>query len=123
MRAGYGARLLRMTQRVLVQIVGAPIACADGTKDTWREVAAWAAGQLAARFGDAVQVDYYDLFDPSTPPIPPGAQLPLVLVAGEMVSQGGKISVPAIRKRIETVLVSLQPPSMPGHAEAKVSPG
>ena len=116
MRAGYGARLLLMTQRVLVQIVGAPIACADGVKDTWRDVAAWAAGQLTARFGDAVQVDYYDLFDPGTPPVPPGARLPVVLVGGEVVSEGGKIAVPAIRKRIETVLASLQPPSMSGHA-------
>lgn len=28
-----------MSQPVLIQIIGAPIACADGVKDTWREVA------------------------------------------------------------------------------------
>ncbi len=47
-----------MKAPVLVQIIGAPIACEDGLKDSWREVADWAAGQLKARFGKAVQVRY-----------------------------------------------------------------
>ena len=93
-----------MSKSVLVQIVGAPIACADGTEDTWREVSAWAAGQLRARFGDDVQVKYYDLFDVECPPMPADSQLPLVLVDGEVVSSGGKISVPALRKKIEAIL-------------------
>jgi hypothetical protein len=42
-----------------------------------------------------------DLFDPACPPLPPDAQLPLVLVNAEVLSSGGKISVPAIRKRLE----------------------
>ena len=37
-----------MSNSILVQIVGAPVACADGTKDSWREVSAWAAEQLRA---------------------------------------------------------------------------
>ncbi len=85
----------------VVQIVGAPVACADGVKDTWREVATWAAGQLVARFGSSVRVDYFDLFDPACPPLPDGAQLPLVLVNGQVVSSGGKVSVPAIRRHLE----------------------
>lgn len=97
-----------MAQRIVVQIIGAPIACADGVKDTWREVAQWAAGQLTARFGDHVHVAYYDLFDPSAPPIPAGAQLPLVLVGGAMISQGAKVSIPAIRTRVESMLDSEQ---------------
>lgn len=88
---------------VVVQIIGAPIACTDGVKDSWREVADWAAGQLKARYGEHVQVQYFDLFDPGCPPVPPGSQLPLVLVNGEVLSSGGKISIPAIRKRIEAV--------------------
>ena len=84
-----------------MQIIGAPIACKDGVKDSWREVAAWTAGQLKMRFGESVQVKYYDLFDANCPPIPAGAKLPLVLVNAEVLSSGGKISVPAIRKRIE----------------------
>jgi hypothetical protein len=84
-----------------VQIVGARVACAEGLKDTWREVAAWAAGQLENRFGEAVSVSYYDLFDADCPPLPQEAKLPVVLVAGELFSSGEKISVPGIRKVIE----------------------
>lgn len=93
-----------MSQPVLVQIIGAPIACAEGVKDTWRDVAHWAAGQLKARFGDSVETRYYDLFDANCPPMPAGAQLPLVLVNGEVVSSGGKIAVPVIRRKVEIVL-------------------
>lgn len=90
---------------IIVQIVGAPIACAEGVKDTWRDVAHWAEGQLKARFGDEVEVKYYDLFDTGCPSMPNGAQLPLVLVNGEMVSSGGKIAVSVIRRKIETELM------------------
>ena len=96
--------MLRMNERVLVQIIGAPIACKEGLKDTWREVAGWAAGQLQAHFRERVQVQYFDLFDPACPAVPAGAQLPLVMVAGEVVSSGGKIPVPALRRRIESML-------------------
>ena len=92
-----------MNTPVTVQIIGAPIACSGGVKDSWREVAKWAAGQLKAKFGDAVQIRYFDLFDADCPPMPAGAQLPLVLVNGEVLSSGGKISVPAIRKKIEAL--------------------
>lgn len=95
-----------MNLPIPIHIIGAPIACKEGVKDSWREVSAWAAGQLKVRFGEAVQVKYFDLFDADCPLVPPGAQLPLVLVNGEVLSSGGKISVPAIRKQIEIVLAS-----------------
>jgi hypothetical protein len=95
--------VLLMAAPVVVRIVGAPVACTDGVKDVWRDVAAWAAGQLTARFSGSVRVDYFDLFDPACPPLPSGAQLPLVLVNGEVLSGGGKISVPAIRRRLEAL--------------------
>ena len=93
-----------MSKSVLVHIIGAPIACADGVKDTWRDVAHWAAGQLSVRFGDEVQVKYYDLFDADCPPMPDNAQLPLVMIAGEVISSGGKIAVPVLRRKIESIL-------------------
>jgi hypothetical protein len=96
-------RMRQMSVPVLVQIIGAPIACSDGLKDSWREVASWAAGQLKTRFGAEVRVQYYDLFDAGCPPIPPGAQLPLVLVNGVVLSNGGKISVPLIRKQVDAL--------------------
>lgn len=93
-----------MSAPVIVQIIGAPIACKDGVKDSWREVARWAAGQLKGHFGEAVDARYFDLFEADCPPIPINAQLPLVLVNGEVLSSGGKISVPAIRRKIESIL-------------------
>ncbi len=92
-----------MSTRALVQIVGAPVACAEGVQDTWRGLADMAAEKLTGRFGAQVEVCYFDLFDPRCPPLPPGAQLPLVLVNGEVLSSGGKISVPAIRRRLEAM--------------------
>lgn len=93
-----------MNKPVLVQIVGAPIACKEGVNDSWREVSAWAAGQLRTYFGETVQVKYYDLFDADCPSVPNGSQLPLVLVDNEAVISGGKISIPVIRNKISAIL-------------------
>lgn len=93
-----------MNEPVHVQIIGAPIACNEGVKDSWRQVSAWAARQLQARFGDRVQVHYYDLFDADRPSLPANARLPLVLVNGTVVSNGGKISLPAIRRHIQPIM-------------------
>ncbi len=90
---------------IVVQIIGAPIACADGVKDTWRDIATHTADQLTARFGDRVRVQYFDLFDADCPALPEGSQLPLVRIEGEVLSSGSKISTPAIRKRIEALSV------------------
>jgi disulfide oxidoreductase YuzD len=101
--------LLLMESPAVVQIIGAPVACTDGVKDSWRETAEWAAGQLAMRFGDAVRVEYFDLFDLGCPPLAEGAQLPLVLVNGQVVSSGGKISIPTLRRRIEEIGIAPVP--------------
>lgn len=87
----------------VIQIIGVPVAYASGLKDAWRKTAEWAAWQLKARFGDVVQVEYYDLFDPGCPPVPEGAQLPLVLLESQVVSSGEKISIPLICKRLEAL--------------------
>lgn len=86
-----------------VQIIGAPIACTTGIKDSWRDVAGWAAQQLGVRFGDRVRVEYYDLFDPGCPRLPPDAQLPVIIVEGEVLSVGGKVALPLIRRRLEAL--------------------
>jgi hypothetical protein len=96
--------MLRVSEPTLVQIIGAPIACKEGVKDTWREVAEWASGQLHQYFGEGVQVQYYDLFDPACPSMPPEVQLPVVLVNNTVLTSGEKISVPRIRSRVETIL-------------------
>ncbi len=66
-------------------------------------LAQWAAAQLRIRYGEQVEVVYYDLFDPACPPLPAGGQLPLVLVAGETVISGGKLAMPVIRRRLEAL--------------------
>ncbi len=98
-----------MSGPVIVRIVGAPIACQEGVKDSWRDVATWAAGQLKALFGERVVVHYLDLFDTDCPALPDGAQLPLVMVEDEVLSSGAKISVPAIRRKIESIAVKETP--------------
>ena len=90
-----------MSAPVMVTIIGVPVACKDGVKDSWQEVADWAAGQLKAHFGETVGVRYYNLFDADCPSVPPGVQLPLVLANNDVISSGGKISVPSIRKYLE----------------------
>jgi hypothetical protein len=92
-----------MASPTAVQIIGTRVACTTGFKDSWRDVAAWAANQLSVRFGDQVRVEYFDLFDPACPPLPPGAQLPVVMVAGEVLSSGGKVAMPLIRRRLEAL--------------------
>lgn len=96
-----------MDEPINVHIVGAlTAACGAGVTDTWRELSEYVARQLTTRFGLAVRVTYFDLLDPDCPPLPPDAQLPLVLVDGEVLSSGGKISFPDIRKRIEALGVT-----------------
>lgn len=90
-----------MQSMIVVKIIGAPVACKEGVKETWREVAEWAAGQLRLRYGETAHVHYYDLFDPDCPTLPPNSQLPVVFVNDRLVSSGGKISIPLIRKKID----------------------
>jgi hypothetical protein len=104
LRPEYGEGMLRMmTDPVEVKIVGAPVACAEGVKEQWRDVAIWAAGQLQTRFGSQVRTRYYDLFDPDCPELPSGSQLPVVFMNEKVISSGGKISIPLIRKEIESL--------------------
>jgi len=94
-----------MNEPILVQIIGAPAAvCGGELQDVWRDAAIWISDQFRRRFGEqAVVVQYYDVLDPACPSLPPGAQLPLVLVAGEVLTSGGKLDGPAIRRRVEAL--------------------
>lgn len=97
-----------MTGPTLVQIIGSPVACAEGFTDAWRQTAGWAASQLKPKFGDAVQVVYFDLFDPTCPHLPPDASLPVVIIDGEVLINGGKISLPLICKRLVELGVDMK---------------
>ena len=93
-----------MGETIPVEIIGTPVACAEGFKESWRDAAQLVQRQLSRRFGDLVTVRYYDLFDPACPLIPPGAQLPLVLVNGDVFSSGGKLSAPNLRRHLEALV-------------------
>ncbi len=103
---------------VHVLIVGVPGACpTGGVSEPWREAARWAARQLDAYFGEQVLVEYYDLFSPEMDRFPEAlalirqseAGIPLVFVGDRLLSAGGKISVPAIRRALETLGLRAQP--------------
>ena len=89
-----------MSEQVIVQIIGSPVACSAGTKDTWRELANYVSRQLKLKFKEGCQLEYFDLFDPACPQLPSDAELPFVLIAGEKFSSGGKLNIPAISKRV-----------------------
>ncbi len=92
-----------MSEPASIQIIGSPVACAEGVKETWRDLAGWMGGKLRARYGTAVSITYYDLFDSDCPPLPPDTQLPLVLVNGDVVTSGGKLSMPVIRQHLDAL--------------------
>jgi len=87
----------------IVKIVSAPVACSEGFVDSWREVADWVSDQLKARYGNKIAVLYYDLLEVDCPTLPDGVQLPVVFVNEEVISSGGKISVPQINKKIKDI--------------------
>jgi disulfide oxidoreductase YuzD len=95
-----------MSALATIEIIGAPVACADGVKDSWRDLAQWIAGQIEGRYGQTVSVKYHDLFDPDCPSLPVDVQLPLVLVNGDVLNSGGKISMPLIRRQLTTLGIS-----------------
>lgn len=94
-----------------VRIFGVPTTCSTGVTDAWREVADWARQQLMGRFGQQVSVEYYDLFSLEMDRFPEvmalvkesNGAVPLVFVGEELVSAGRKVSIPAIRCRLEAL--------------------
>lgn len=95
-----------MSTLATIEIIAAPAACADGVTDSWRDLAHWIAGQIDVRYGQNVSVTYHDLFDPDCPMLPEDAQLPLVMINGQVLSSGGKLSMPAIRRKLTALGIS-----------------
>ncbi len=100
-----------MDHPIPVRIFGVPMACATDVTDAWRKAAAWARRQLTVRFGEQVSVEYYDLFSPEMDRFPEvlalvkkgNGAVPPVFVGDELLSAGGKVSVPDIRRRLEAI--------------------
>jgi disulfide oxidoreductase YuzD len=102
-----------MTEKPIpVRIFGVPVACGDTVADQWRQIADWTRRQLLRQFGGQVTVEYYDLFSPETDRFPEvlalvrggKGKVPLVYVGDELLSSGGKVSVLAIRRKVESLL-------------------
>jgi hypothetical protein len=95
----------------VVRIFGTPVACKDGITDGWHRTAAFVGSALRARFGDQVKSEYYDLFSPDMDRFPQvlalvadgQGRVPLVFVGDELLSSGGTISIPDIRRRLEAL--------------------
>jgi len=51
------------------------------------------------------------MFDSNCPSLPPEAQLPLVPINGAVLSSGGKLSMPAIRRHLDAL--GVQPHANP----------
>ncbi len=99
---------------ITVRVFGVPTTsgCDCGTNTgTWRDATEWVARSLKARFGDRVRVEYLDLFLDALDTFPQVMELvacgeakpPLVFIGDELFSSGGKISGPAIRKRLQAL--------------------
>lgn len=97
---------------VTVRVFGVPTAsgCDCGTQSsTWREATEWIGRSLKGHFGEQICVEYYDLFTEAPDTFPNvlevvahgQARPPLVFVGDELLSSGGRISGPAIRRRLE----------------------
>jgi disulfide oxidoreductase YuzD len=99
---------------VAVRIFGTLAACSTGVTDGWRDTAMMTGKQLRERFANQVVTEYFDLFGPEMDRFPDvlaavsqgGLTLPLVYVNDELFSSGGKINGPAIRRRIEALLLA-----------------
>ncbi len=98
-------------QIITVRVFGVPTANSCGPQDAWRDATEWTARALKKQFGEQVRVEYYDLFSAAIDAFPQVLELvaqgqarpPLVFVGDELLSSGGKISSPAIRRRLETL--------------------
>ncbi len=99
---------------ITVRVFGVPTAKSCGPQDGWRNATEWTANALKKHFGEQVHVEYYDLFSATLDAFPQvlelvaqgKAQPPLVFVDDELLSSGGRISGPAIRRRLEALGLS-----------------
>ena len=90
-------------EAVSVRIVGAT--------DAWQGAADYARRRLKRAFGPHVQVEYCTAFSPEISRFPQAlalvrlgnAPLPLIFIGDELFSTGGKISIPDISRRLETL--------------------
>lgn len=85
-------------------------ACAG--KPTWETATSLLRRQLLRRFGEAVSVEYIELFSPRSRELPDVLQgigdeslrLPIVLINGQVVSAGAKLNEGFLARKIAEIL-------------------
>ena len=94
-------------QTVVVSVIAASRGSC-GTKTTWEEATDFVRRRMQERFSEHVTVQYVELFSPESFAFPEAMQgiqeeryhLPVVLVDGEVVSEGKKLSEGLIARHI-----------------------
>ncbi|GAK56672.1 hypothetical protein U27_03635 [Candidatus Vecturithrix granuli] len=99
-----------MKHKVIVRIFALPMVACDPGK-TWKAAAEMMARRLKDRYGDAVQVEFVEIFAPESFQYPEILALlqndqapPFVTLNGKLIQSGGKLSERAIRTVIEELL-------------------
>lgn len=100
---------------VLVLVFAAPDASC-GRGQTWSAATAYVGARLRQRFGERITVEHVEIFSARSFEFPDvlaaierGSSLPVVVVDGRIVSQGGKLAERAIAHAVETVLENGNP--------------
>ena len=97
-----------------VVIVGLPSPAGCAATNTWEAAAAFVSHQLAARFGEAVDVEYAELFGPAMARHPDVEAAiaagevvpPIVVIDGVRRFTGDKLNVSSIERAVADVLAS-----------------
>ena len=98
------------THAVTVRVFAAPDAsCGHGP--TWSSATAFMAIRLRRRFGDRVVVEHVEIFTARSFEFPDvlaaiqgGSLLPIVVVDGRIVSEGGKLPEPVVGRAVTEAL-------------------
>ncbi len=92
---------------VAVRVFAAPMAACGGSGETWESAAVALGKRLQRRFGQIVSVEFVELFSPRSFEFPAvlarveaGARLPLVTIGEDVISEGGKLSEPAVARAL-----------------------
>lgn len=95
-----------------VLIVGVPSGASCAANKTWRAAAELVFSRLVARFGEAVTVEYVELFGPEMPRHPDveswiasgEVRPPIVVIDGVRRFAGGKLMVSAIEQAVAEIV-------------------
>ncbi len=98
---------------VPVAIVTAPDATCGGA--TWSDTVEMIRSTLLRRFGEAVRVEHVTLFSPRffdmaevAESVQAGSELPIVVVGQQVLSRGGKLSLPRIAEALRAAVGSTE---------------